>query len=230
MPFVFDPLYFLIIAPALILSIYAQAKVSSTFRKFSEVSSVNRHSGAKAARAILDSHGLHDVEVEEIPGQLTDHYDPRDKTLRLSTDVYGGRSLSALGVAAHEAGHALQDAAAYTPLRIRNSIVPVANFGSNGAVFLFIIGFFARGTPLAFLMNLAIIFFSAAVFFYLITLPVEFNASTRAIQTLRNEGIIYENEKENTKKVLNAAALTYLAAALMAIMQLLYFILLRRRS
>lgn len=111
--FIFDPTYFLIIAPALILSIYAQAKVSSTFRKFSKVSSVNRYSGVKAARAILDSNGLNDVEVEEIPGQLTDHYDPRDKTLRLSTDVYGGRSLSALGVAAHEAGHALQDAAAY---------------------------------------------------------------------------------------------------------------------
>ncbi len=224
--FIFDPVYFLLIAPAVILSIYAQAKVSRTFKKFSKVSSVNRYSGAKAARAILDSHGLHKVEVEEIPGQLTDHYDPRNKTLRLSTDVYGGRSLSALGVAAHEAGHALQDATAYTPLRIRNSIVPVANFGSNGAVFLFIIGFLAHFDPL---MRLAIIFFSAAVFFYLITLPVEFNASTRAIQTLRNEGIIYENEKQNTKKVLNAAALTYLAAALMAIMQLLYFILLRRR-
>ncbi|MDP2896285.1 MAG: zinc metallopeptidase [bacterium] len=222
-PLFYDP-YMLLLIPPLILAFWAQAKVRSAFRHYSQVGSVKGYSGAEAAAAILRNHGLHDVRVEQIEGQLTDHYDPRDKVLRLSTEVYRGRSLAAVGVAAHEAGHALQHARGYVPLRIRSAIVPAAGLGTSAAPILFLIGLFAR-SPL--LMDIAIIGFAAAAFFYVVTLPVEYNASSRAIQTLRNEAIILENEKTDTKRVLNAAALTYLAAALMAVMQLVRFILLR---
>ena len=220
-----DP-YFLLLIPPLILSIYAQSKVRSAFRKYSQVGSVKGYSGAKAAAAILRSHGADDVRVEEIGGQLTDHYDPREKVLRLSKEVYRGESLASLGVAAHEAGHALQHATGYVPLKIRAAFVPVAGLGTNAAPILFIIGFIARATML---MDLAIVVFAVAALFYVVTLPVEYNASSRAIQTLRNEAIILENEKGDAKRVLNAAALTYLAAALMAVMQLIRFILLRNQ-
>lgn len=220
-----DP-YFLLLIPPLILSIYAQSKVRSAFRKYSQVGSVKGYSGAKAAEAILRSHGADEVRVEEIGGQLTDHYDPRGKVLRLSTEVYRGQSLASLGVAAHEAGHALQHATGYMPLKIRSAFVPVAGLGTNAAPILFIIGFIARATML---MDLAIVVFAAAALFYVVTLPVEYNASSRAIQTLRDEAIILENEKGDAKRVLNAAALTYLAAALMAVMQLIRFVLLRNQ-
>lgn len=219
----YDP-YMLLLIPPLILALWAQAKVRSAFRQYSQVGSLKGYSGAEAAVAILRNHGLHDVPVEQIEGQLTDHYDPRSRVLRLSTDVYQGRSLAAVGVAAHEAGHALQHASGYVPLKIRAAIVPAAGLGTSAAPILFLIGLFARST---FLMDLAIIGFAAAALFYVVTLPVEYNASSRAIQTLRNEAIILENEKTDTKRVLNAAALTYLAAALMAVMQLVRFILLR---
>jgi hypothetical protein len=224
-PFFIDP-YFYLLIPPLILAIYAQSKVKSAFRHYSQVRSVKGHSGAEAAHTILRSHGLHDVRVEEIGGELTDHYDPRDKVLRLSTDVYRGRSLAALGVAAHEAGHALQHATGYVPLKIRATFVPVAGLGTNAAPILFFIGLFARWPVL---MDIAIVVFAAAAVFYVVTLPVEYNASSRAIQTLRDEAIVLENERADAKRVLNAAALTYLAAALMAVMQLIRFVLLSRR-
>ncbi len=224
-PLFYDP-YMLLLIPPLILAIYAQSRVKSAFRRYSEVGSIKGYSGAEAAAAILRNHGLRDVRIEEISGQLSDHYDPRDKVLRLSTDVYRGRSLAALGVAAHEAGHALQHASGYIPLKIRAAFVPAAGLGTHAAPFLFFIGFLFR-TPL--LMNIAIVAFAAAAAFYLVTLPVEYNASSRAVQTLRNEAIILENEKTDAKRVLNAAALTYVAAALMALTQLIRFLLLSRR-
>jgi Zn-dependent membrane protease YugP len=225
-PMLFDRTFLLLIPP-LILGIWAQSKVRSAFRRYSQVSSIKGYSGAEAAAAILRNHGLHDVRVEEIGGQLTDHYDPRERVLRLSTDVYRGRSLASLGVAAHEAGHALQHAKRYLPMKARSAVVPVAALGTNAAPFLFFIGFIFRATGL---MDVAIVVFAAAVLFYVVTLPVEYNASSRAIQTLRNEAIILENEKADAKRVLNAAGLTYLAAAVMAVAQLLRFILLRNRD
>jgi Zn-dependent membrane protease YugP len=225
-PMLFDRTFLLLIPP-LILGIWAQSKVRSAFRRYSQVSSIKGYSGAEAAAAILRNHGLHDVRVEEIGGQLTDHYDPRERVLRLSTDVYRGRSLASLGVAAHEAGHALQHAKRYLPMKARSAVVPVAALGTNAAPVLFFIGFIFRATGL---MDVAIVVFAAAVLFYVVTLPVEYNASSRAIQTLRNEAIILENEKADAKRVLNAAGLTYLAAAVMAVAQLLRFILLRNRD
>jgi len=224
-PFGIGP-YFYLIIPPLILALYAQWKVRSAFRQYSRVGSLKGYSGAEAAASILKSHGLGDVRVEEIPGHLTDHYDPREKVLRLSTDVYHGRSLAALGIAAHEAGHALQHARGYVPMRVRSAVVPVAGLGTNGGPYLFLAGLIFN---LPVLMDIGIILFAAATLFYVVTLPVEYNASSRAIQTLRNEAIILENEKEDARRVLSAAALTYLAAALMAAAQLVRLILLRNR-
>jgi Zn-dependent membrane protease YugP len=231
-PFFYDP-YFLLLIPPLILAIYAQGKVRRAFRRYSQVGSVKGYSGARAAEAILRNHGVYDVRIEEIAGQLTDHYDSREKVLRLSTDVYHGRSLAALGVAAHEAGHALQHARGYIPLRIRAAFVPAAALGTNAAPILFMVGLFGHagafmGKALATsLMDIAIVIFGAAAFFYVVTLPVEYNASSRAIQTLRDQAIVLESEKADAKRVLSAAALTYLAAALMAVLQLIRFVLLR---
>ncbi len=224
-PYGIDP-YFYLVIPPLLIAIFAQVKVRSAFRRYSQVGSVKGYSGAEAAEAILRSHQLHNVQVEEIEGQLTDHYDPRTKVLRLSKDVYRGRSLAALGVAAHEAGHALQHARGYVPLKIRAAFVPVAGLGTNAAPLLFFFGLILRSFML---MDIAIVIFAAAALFYVVTLPVEYNASSRAIQTLRDEAIILENEKHDARQVLSAAALTYLAAALMAVMQLIRFLMLRSR-
>ncbi|MDD5084647.1 MAG: zinc metallopeptidase [Candidatus Omnitrophica bacterium] len=221
----YDPTFLLLI-PVLALAIYAQYKVQSTYAAYSRVRSLRGYTGFKAAREILDSSGLMDVKIEEIQGQLTDHYDPRKRILRLSSAVYRGDSLAALGVGCHEAGHALQHAASYTPLSIRNVIFPVASFGSMAAWPLFFIGLIV-GLPI--LIDLGILLFAGAVFFQIVTLPVEFNASRRAIENLSSRGIIQGDEVAQTKKVLDAAALTYIAAAAMAVMQLLRLLVLRDR-
>jgi len=215
----------LLLIPGIILAFYAQTKVKSTFERFSKVNSVKRTTGAEVARAILDSEGLKHVNVEMIDGKLSDHYDPRQKVLRLSPEVYRGSSLASLGVAAHETGHAIQHATGYWPLNIRHSLVPVANFGSKLAFPLFVIGLLFASTGL---VNLGIYMFSAVVLFQLVTLPVEFNASKRAIAILEGQGYITSSEVAGTKSVLDAAALTYVAAALVGLLSLLRLILLSR--
>jgi Zn-dependent membrane protease YugP len=226
MPFFFFDWTMILLVPALILSIYAQYKVSSTFNRYSKVASGRGLTGAQAARRLLDSAGLRHVEIEMVGGRLSDHYDPRTKVLRLSQDVGGSASLAALGVAAHETGHAMQDATGYAPMRVRSGLVPVANLGSSLGIILFMIGLFMGGSSL--LINLGIVLFSAAVLFTLVTLPVEFNASSRALGLLTNQGVLVSSEIDGAKKVLNAAALTYVAAALMAILQLVRLVLISR--
>jgi Zn-dependent membrane protease YugP len=229
MLFWWDPTYILLL-PALILSIYASMKVRSTFAYYSEIPNSRRLTGREAAEIILRSIGLDNVKIEPIPGTLTDHYDPTTKVLRLSEPVYSEPSVAALGVAAHEIGHAIQHATGYYALALRSSLVPVANIGTNLAFPLFFLGFIFGSSSL---MNIGILAFSLAVLFYLITLPVEINASKRAQEVLLSLGLVTQREAEGVKKVLNAAALTYLAAALTALLNLLRLILLanmRRRD
>lgn len=222
----FDPMYFLFIAPALILAFAAQWMVKSAYSKMSQVRA--SMSGYEAARRILDAGGLENVEIEQIGGQLSDHYDPRHKVLRLSSDVYRGNSMAAVGIAAHEAGHALQDARNYAPLVIRNMAVPAASFGSSIGTVLLMIGLvmvFSAATVLGKWVFLAgIICFGATVVFQLINLPVEFDASSRAKIELVNLGIVSGPELHYVSKVLNAAALTYVAATLQALLTLGYYI------
>lgn len=225
-PFFYDPTYILII-PALILALYAQFKVQSTFQKYLRVGSSSNLTGAQVARELLDKNQLHNVPVEITPGNLSDHYDPRRRILRLSPEVYHGRSLAALGVAAHETGHAIQHANEYIPLNIRNAVFPVASFGSSLAFPLFFIGLIL-GRGGLFLMDLGIILFSVAVLFQVLTLPVEFNASSRALQMLEGGGYLSRRQEiAGARKVLSAAALTYLAATAMAVLQLLRLLVLR---
>jgi len=216
----FDPMYLLYIAPALLLALWAQWRVKSTYAVAQQMPAPL--SGAAAARHILDSAGLQSVAIEQIPGHLSDHYDPRDKVLRLSPEVYQNRSLAAVGIAAHESGHALQDAHAYVPLTIRNAIVPVAGFGSNAGVWMIFIGLVFQ--PLQFLAYVGIALFAVAVFFQVVNLPVEFNASSRAKAQLVDLGIINTQELTYVDKVLDAAAWTYVAGTLQSIMILLYYL------
>lgn len=224
--FYYDSTY-LILIPAMILAAYAQYKVNATFNKYNNVGSRNNMTGSEVARRILDSAQLYDVPVEVVNGRLSDHYDPRNRVLRLSNDVYYGRSVAALGVAAHEVGHAIQHKNGYAPLQIRNSIVPIVNFSSNFAWVIFFAGLIFSMQSLT---TIGIILFSGAVVFQLITLPVEYNASTRALRLLKSSGILYEDELKQSEKVLDAAALTYLAGAFMAISQLLRLIALSNRN
>lgn len=217
---------YLILVPALILSIWAQSKISSTFNKYSKIYSSKGYTGSQVARMILDSNGLVEVRIERVAGNLTDHYDPRDRVLRLSENVYSSTSVASIGVAAHEVGHAIQHQQEYRPLIIRNNIVPVVNISSSASWVIFFIGII-MGLP--FLTNIGIVLFSAVVLFQLITLPVEFNASNRAIKILEDKSILYENEIVGAKKVLSAAALTYVAATLTAISQLLRLMALSNR-
>ena len=217
---IFDPLYMLMILPAMILGIWAQFRIHSAYGRAAKQPAPL--SGAAAARHVLDSAGLGDVSVEQIPGHLTDHYDPRDKVLRLSTDVYTNRSLAAVGIAAHEAGHAIQDAQSYAPLVVRNAVVPVANFGSSAGIWMCILGLIFSWQPL---LVFGIVIFSGVVFFQLVNLPVEFDASARAKHELVALGIVPAVEMQYVNKVLNAAALTYVAATLQAVMTLLYFVM-----
>lgn len=217
--------YLIWIAPALLLAFWAQMRVKSTYAQASQVPAPL--SGAAAARHILDSAGLNGVEIEQIPGELTDHYDSHAKVLRLSPDVYSGRTLAAVGIAAHESGHALQDAYGYSPLVIRNAAVPVANFGSGISYVLIIAGFIMHFGPL---LWAGIALFAGVVFFQLVNLPVEFNASSRAKAQLVNLGIINDDELLYVNKVLNAAAWTYVAATLQTVLTLLYYVSLANRS
>jgi Zn-dependent membrane protease YugP len=223
--FPFDPLYFLFIGPAVILGLWAQFRIRSTYAVAQRLAAPL--SGAAAARHVLDSAGLDDIQIEQIPGHLSDHYDPRHKVLRLSSEVYRSRSLAAVGIAAHEAGHAIQDARAYAPLVIRNAAVPIAGFGSGAAIWMVILGaIFAAKIPLlGLLVPVGIALFSAFVFFQLVNLPVEFNASSRAKVQLVELGIVSPQQMVYVNKVLNAAALTYVAATLQAILTLLYLII-----
>lgn len=217
---------FILLIPPLLLALYAQQKVRSTYKHFSTKLASSRISASQAAQQILNSSGVRDVKIEKAAGKLTDHYHPRKKALRLSQGVYGSSSLAALGIAAHEAGHAIQHHSGYAPLHIRNGIYPIANFGSSLAFPLFFVGFFFRQGP-SILMDIGILLFSGAVVFSVLTLPVEFNASRRALAQLRDGGYLKEDELSGARKVLSAAALTYVAATAMAAMQLLQLILLR---
>lgn len=225
--FFFDPTMILLI-PAILFTLYAQFKVQSTFNKYLDVPAASGRTGAQVAREILDRSNLYDVPVELTPGTLSDHYDPRQRVLRLSPEVYHGRSLASLGVSAHEAGHAIQHAHAYMPLTIRNGIFPVASIGSNLGYILFFIGLFFGGGVSNFFIDLGIILFSFFVFFTVLTLPVEFNASNRAMVLLTETGYLQRGEEEaGARKVLNAAAMTYVAAAATAILNLLRMLLIR---
>lgn len=220
----FDPTMILVLIGAL-LSMWASARVNSTFRKYSRVRSMTGMTGAEAARRLLNSQGIYDVSVEAIPGQLTDHYDPRTKTLRLSEPVYQSSSVSAIGVAAHECGHAIQDNAGYMPLKLRGAFVPVVNLGSRLSWPLILIGLIIGGMGST-MVNIGIWMFVLVVLFQLITLPVELNASRRAVVLLDQTGILRGEEVGQTRKVLGAAALTYVAAAAASILQLLRLVIL----
>ncbi|AYV70292.1 Zn-dependent protease [Niallia circulans] len=212
-------IYFILI---ILIPIWAQMKVKSAYKKYSKVASSSHMSGREVARRILDSNGLYDVSVEETRGVLSDHYDPRSKVVRLSTDNYHGHSVAAAAIAAHEVGHAIQDQQEYSFLRFRSTLVPVANFGSNASWIFILIGMFAR---LPEMMLLGIILMAAGVLFQFVTLPVEFNASNRAMDQVVSLGIIRNDEERETKKVLNAAALTYVAAAAVAVLELVRLLL-----
>lgn len=222
-------LYLLLALPGLLLGIWAQARVKSAFSKYSRVATTRGMTGAQVARALLDSQGLYDVVIEESSaGRLSDHYDPRSETLRLSPDVYRTPSVAAAGVAAHEAGHALQHAKGYAPLAVRSALVPAASFGSSLAPLIFFAGLMLE-TFAGFGIQVAwagVILFAAAVAFTLITLPVEFDASKRAKRELRVQNIIMGDEQKGVNSVLNAAALTYVAAAVAAVGQLIYYVIL----
>lgn len=222
--FFFNPLYFVFALPALLLGLYAQMKVRSAFEKYSRVRSARGLTGAQAARWILDENGLRHVTVERVDGFLSDHYDPRSKTLRLSSNVYDTPSLAAVGVAAHESGHALQDQQHYAPLNLRSAMVPAVQIGSWLGPLIFLVGLFMSNMIGQSIAWIGVVLFAATAVFALITLPVEFDASRRAKRLLVSEGILNQQEIQGVNQVLDAAALTYVAAALQAIMTLLYYV------
>ena len=220
-----DPTYILVVIGAIICMI-ASAKVKTTFNKYSQYRSYSGMNGAQVAQRVLEAAGIYDVTVRHVSGNLTDHYDPSTKTVNLSDPVYNSYSVAALGVAAHECGHAIQHAKNYAPLSLRSALVPVANFGAMLAWPLILIGLFINGRSSTLIIDLGIVLFSAAVLFQLVTLPVEFDASRRALVMLRTENILSDDELKNTRKVLKSAAFTYVASAAAAILQLLRIVLL----
>jgi len=222
--FFFSTTDLILLLPAILFTLYAQAKVKSTFAKWQRVRNSRGLTAAQVAELLLRDNGILDVDVELVPGELTDHYDPRTRTLRLSESTYHSDSVAAVGVAAHECGHAIQHKVGYAPLQIRNAIVPVANLGSQLAWPLIFIGLIFSSLRL---FDLGIIFFAGAVLFHLVTLPVEFNASSRALAQLRKGGYLAPQELAAAREVLQAAALTYLAAAAVAVMQLVRLLMLR---
>jgi hypothetical protein len=225
----YDTTYVLVIIGA-VLCMLASARVTSVFGKYSTVQSRSHLTGKEAAERILRANGIRDVQVGHVRGNLTDHYDPRDKTLKLSDSTYNSTSVAAIGVAAHECGHAIQHHEGYVPLRVRGALVPVANFGSTLAWPLILIGFLLNGNTAMIFIQLGIALFLAAVLFQIVTLPVEFNASSRALRTLSEGRILSEDEIRTTKKVLSAAALTYVASAVSSILQLLRLILIAQKK
>jgi len=223
---IIDPIYFVFALPGMILAMLATWKVKSTFHKYSKYASASGLTGAQAAQQMLHTQGIDDVRIEMTQGFLSDHYDPRSNTLRLSPDVYNSSSLSAIGVACHEAGHALQKAHDYAPLSVRSALVPLTGFGSQLAMPVFMIGMFAQ---LPFLVNLGIWLFIGVVAFALVTLPVEWDASARAKKLMVSSGIVSAQEQEHAASVLNAAFLTYVASAVSAILTLAYLLMVRNR-
>ena len=224
MPIIFGDPTLVLLIPAFILAIWAQMRVTSTYKKYAKVRSAQGVTGAKVAKYLLERNGIYDVSVNAVEGTLSDHYDPRKKTVNLSVDNYQGSSLSALAVAAHEVGHAIQDAKGYVPLKLRHAVLPATNIGSWAAFPLFFIGFLFN-TPV--LMDIGIVLFAGIVLFHFITLPVEFNASSRALAQLGANGMLVQQEIGSARKVLNAAALTYVAATAVALIHLLRLIILR---
>ncbi len=218
--FFFDPMYFVIALPALLLALYAQWKVNSTYQKMSRVPNMVHLTGAEVARRLLDSNGLRTINLEGTPGELSDHYDPSAKVLRLSQGVAAGNSVAALGIVAHEVGHAVQDATGYSMMRVRATLVPAARLGSTLGIWLFFIGFALRVTPLAWVGFFA---FVVAFLFTIVTLPVELDASRRAMALLSSSHLVATTEYPLAKSVLDAAALTYVAAAAQALSQVLYY-------
>ena len=219
-----DPTYILVVIGAVICMI-ASARVKGTFNKYSQLRSMSGMNGAQVAQRVLQAAGIYDVQVRHVSGSLTDHYDPRTKTVNLSDPVYNATSVAALGVAAHECGHAIQHAKSYAPLSIRSALVPIANFGSMLAWPVILIGLFFNTRSSGLIIDIGILLFSAAVLFQLVTLPVEFDASRRALVMLRTQGILADDELRYTRRVLKSAALTYVASAAAAILQLLRIIL-----
>ncbi|MDO5779588.1 MAG: zinc metallopeptidase [Clostridium sp.] len=224
--FYFDRTMILLL-PAIIIAFWAQSKVSGTYKKYRTIRTMNGYTGENVARMMLDAAGLYDVPVVEIRGELTDHYDPRSRVVRLSSDIYHGASIASAGIAAHEVGHAIQHKEAYKPLVLRTSIASAVNFSSQASIIIFMIGLLFS-IPL--LTNIGIIFFTVAVIYQIITLPVEFNASKRALNILESRNILYGNEVSGAKSVLSAAAMTYVAAALMSISQLIRLIAISNRN
>ncbi|MBQ7039124.1 MAG: zinc metallopeptidase [Clostridia bacterium] len=225
----FDTSYLIFVLPTLILAMWAQAKVSSTYAKYGKIRSMRGVTGAQVAEMILRQNGVHNVTIERVAGNLTDHFDPRTNVIRLSETVYGSASVAALGVAAHETGHALQHNQGYVPIKMRNAVLPVANLGSQAAFPLVLLGLLFNS---GIMIDIGIILFGAVVLFQLFTLPVEFDASHRAISVLDSEAILEDEELKGAKKVLTAAAMTYVAAAASAIGNLLRLLYLsgRRRD
>lgn len=225
MPFFFlpDKYYILLVIPAMLVAFWAQMRVKSTFAQYSQVAVFSGLTGAQAARRILDANGLSNVRIEMIPGNLSDHYDPSAQVVRLSQEVYARSTVAAVGVAAHETGHAIQHSVGYAPLTIRNAIIPLTNIGSGLSIPLIVLGFFLGWQPL---VTLGILLFSLVTVFQLITLPVEFNASRRALETLDRYNMVTQQEHEGVSRVLTAAALTYVAALIVSVANLLRLILL----
>ncbi len=227
MPYLYyDSYYLVLVLPAILIAMAAQIMVKTTFRRYASVFSRRGQTAAQVARRILDDNGLQAVRLERVSGDLTDHYDPKANVIRLSDSVYNSASVASIGVAAHEAGHAVQHAVGYVPIKLRNAVLPVANIGSAAAMPIIVIGLLLSFEPL---VSIGILLFSALVLFQLITLPVEFNASRRALATLRDSHILEGKELSGARRVLSAAAMTYVAAVLVSAMQLLRLVLLTNR-
>ncbi len=218
----------ILIIPALLIAVWAQMRVKAAYKKYAQIPTANGLTGAAAAQAIMAQAGVRSVSIEPIPGEMTDHYDPMKKMLGLSHDVYAGNSIAAVGIAAHEVGHAIQDANQYGPMRLRHVIYPVSSLGSSLAFPLVFIGAFFEFAASPLLINVGIWLFTAAVAFTLVTLPVEFDASRRAVKALSSGGYLTQEELAGVRKVLNAAAMTYVAAAAVAILQLVRLLLIAR--
>ena len=216
----FDPLYFMFALPGLVLALYAQAKVKSNYSKYSKIINSSGYTGADVAQLILRSNGITNVQIRRISGNLTDNFNPKDNCIYLSDGVFGSNTIAAVGIAAHEAGHAVQHAQSYAPVKIRSALVPICNFGAGVSPFLILLGYFLQMEVLLFL---ALGVFLLSVLFQLVTLPVEFDASSRALDAIKQSGVLNPQEQKGAKKVLSAAALTYVAALLQSLLIFLYY-------